>query len=201
MSEDFGSLTATRKTDEERFLAEGKLLNFRLLDFWQWMGSDLVGNTFRGVVAEYLVARALGVAEGIRPEWHPFDVRSVDGVEIEVKSCAYLQSWQQLRPSAVSFGIRPTLAWDPATNKFASESRRQAKVYVFALLKHLEKATLNPMDVAQWQFYVLAAERLPGCKQLSLRTLEALDPILATYEELPSAVRRAVPQIAISEVP
>ena len=68
MAEDLGALTATRKPGDERFVREGRPLAFTLVEFWQWMGSDLVGNTFRGAVAEYLVANALGVADGVRAE-------------------------------------------------------------------------------------------------------------------------------------
>ena len=39
-----------------------------LLDFWQWPGSDLLSNTFRGAYAEYLVALAVGSADGVREE-------------------------------------------------------------------------------------------------------------------------------------
>ncbi len=172
MTDGLGPLTVTRKTGEESFVANGCPLGFRLLDFWQWMGSELVGNTFRGAVAEYLVAQALGVAQGTRTEWGAFDLETTDGLKIEVKSAAYMQSWWQRGPSAIVFGTRPTRAWDPATNTFAPEVRRQAGAYVFAILKHPEKNTLDPLDVAQWEFYVVATSVLdmrlpPGCKQLT----------------------------------
>jgi hypothetical protein len=194
MDEGLGPLTATRKTGQEPFLAGGRPLDFKLLEFWQWMGSDLIGNTFRGAVAEYLVARALGIAAGTRDEWGAFDLRTRDGLKIEVKSCAYLQSWWQRGPSTVLFGVRPTRAWDPETGTFAPEVRRQADVYVFALLKHREKATLDPLDVEQWEFFVLSTAildaRLPsGCRQISLRSLMHLGPRRASYVELASAVR------------
>jgi len=32
-----------------------------LLSFWQWAYSDLIGNTERGALAEYIVACALGI--------------------------------------------------------------------------------------------------------------------------------------------
>ena len=41
-------------------------LGVSLLDFWQWLGSDLVSNAFRGLLAEYLVALAVGAADGAR---------------------------------------------------------------------------------------------------------------------------------------
>lgn len=33
-----------------------------LADFWSWAHSDLMGNTERGILAEYIVACSLGIA-------------------------------------------------------------------------------------------------------------------------------------------
>jgi hypothetical protein len=66
-------------------------LDFDLLSFWQWSASDLLSNATRGTVAEYLVARALDAdPEGIRDEWAAYDLKTKDGVKVEVKSAAYL---------------------------------------------------------------------------------------------------------------
>jgi hypothetical protein len=57
--------------------------------------SDILTNTSRGIFAEFLVAKALGVVEGVRPTgWNDFDL-SYDGWKIEVKASAYVQSWHQ----------------------------------------------------------------------------------------------------------
>ena len=68
-----GSLAAvrcTRKTGKEPFRNGDVPLEFDLLSFWQWYSSDLISNTTRGVLAEYLVARAVGRAtDGAREEW------------------------------------------------------------------------------------------------------------------------------------
>ena len=110
-----------RKLGRERFRNGTTLLDFNLLDFWQWSSSDLVSNALRGRVAEFLVAQALGVSDGIRNEWDSYDLRSLSGLRIEVKSAAYLQTWAQRVESAISFDIRPTLAWDANTNEFAQK--------------------------------------------------------------------------------
>ena len=126
-------------------------------DYWQWAYSDIIGNTDRGALAEYIVAIALGTTAPARNCWAPYDLETPTGIRVEVKSSAYLQSWFQKRPSSPGFGIRKTLAWDPATNEYDQEKRRHADVYVFCLLAHQkDKATLNPLDLAQWEFYVVA---------------------------------------------
>jgi hypothetical protein len=86
------------KTGEEVFHRSGAPLQFLVVDFWRWSASDLISNALRGRVAEYLVAQALGVSEGVRSEWDSFDLQSRDGIRVEVKSAAYVQTWKQRSP-------------------------------------------------------------------------------------------------------
>ena len=53
------AIQATRKSGKECF--EGMDGENSLQDFWAWAFSDLVSNTERGKLAEYLVAKAYGV--------------------------------------------------------------------------------------------------------------------------------------------
>src|SRR5579883_2719990 len=154
-SDRYPRLSVSRKTGGERFWCGPEPLPFDVLSFWQWSAFDLASTALRGRVAEFLVAQALGVADGVRAEWDAYDLRSAGGATIEVKSEAYLQTWSQKAPSVITFDIAPTRYWDAATNLMAAEVRRQADLYVFALLAHQDKATLDPMDVSQWVFFVL----------------------------------------------
>ena len=127
-------------------------------------------------------------------EWDAFDLRTHAGLSIEVKSCAYLQSWEQNRLSTITFSIRETRAWDSVTGLRQSEALRQAQLYIFALLIHQEgKATLDPLNLDQWRFYpVLTSklnERSQGQQSLGLRALEALCPVPLHFNELRTAVR------------
>ena len=104
MGNTLGRLKVPRKTGTEQFHHNGVGLGFDLLDFWQWSASNLVDNAARGAVAEYLVARALGIASnGIREGWAPFDLTTASGVKVEVKSAAYVQSWHQTKLSNITF--------------------------------------------------------------------------------------------------
>src|SRR5687768_9439970 len=134
MEQTLGPLTVSPKSGDEHIHLGGRTLPFTVLDFWRWSSSDLASNALRGMYAEYLVACALDVAHGLRTEWAAYDLQTPDGLKIEVKSAAYLQSWSQARLSAISFGIQPTRGWDPQSNLTTAEIRRQADVYVFALL-------------------------------------------------------------------
>lgn len=188
----YPALVVSPKTGEECFTSDGQSLDHRLRDFWRWSCSDLVSNATRGVLAEYLVATALGLTEQVRVEWNAFDLCTEDGLRIEVKSAAYLQSWQHRGLSRIGFDIRPTRAWDPSTNEYATEVVRQAEVYVFCLLHHTEKETLDPLKVDQWEFYILPArildEQCPQQKRISLTRLLQLGPTCASYRELRQAL-------------
>ena len=148
MSEPLPAIETLRKSGTERFHAGLTELDFDLTSFWQWSGSDLVSNTARGVLAEYLVARALGLpTDGVREEWAPCDLITPKGVKIQVKSAAYLQTWYQERPSKIIFSTKPSRCFNATTGKVAPEPTREADVYVFALLRHLDKKMLDRMDV------------------------------------------------------
>ena len=60
----------------------------------RWANSDLVSNVTRGVLAEYIVAHAVGVSTAIvRDEWAAYDLETPDGIKLEVMPAAYIQSW------------------------------------------------------------------------------------------------------------
>ena len=91
-----GEIPATEKTGKELFYSEGEEVGVQLIDFWRWAYSDLLNNVARGVLAEFLVANALDITKPkLRTEWDPYDLKSKQGTKIEVKSSAYIQSWNQ----------------------------------------------------------------------------------------------------------
>ncbi|WP_195985135.1 hypothetical protein [Clostridium sp. D33t1_170424_F3] len=65
----------------------------KLEDFWSWAYSDLLGNTERGALAEYIVACAMGIQKKERTAWDKYDLLSAEGIAIEVKASGYLQTW------------------------------------------------------------------------------------------------------------
>ncbi|PND57703.1 hypothetical protein CRM90_12070 [Mycobacterium sp. ENV421] len=174
--------------------------------FLAWAFDELLANTTRGVLAEYIVATALGISGTKRVEWDKCDlyidgVRVVDGVEVndrvgvEVKSAAYVQAWPQTGPSVISFDIGPTKGWDAPTNTYAAIASRCAVVYVFCLLTCTDREHVNPLDIAQWTFYVLSASELdrkvPTQKTIRLEPLKSLRPRQCKYDELKAAIYAA----------
>jgi hypothetical protein len=184
------------KTGSETFHNGGRPIGRTLLEFWQWSTSDLISNATRGVVAEYIVALALGgPLEPIRREWNAYDLKLADGTKVEVKSAAYVQSWKQVQPSKIVFQIGKRRGWDAETGSSSEEPARSADVYVFAVLTHRDRETLDPLDLAQWEFYVLPTqalnEQLPGQKSITLPSLQKLCGNPVTFERLGRAVALA----------
>ena len=194
--ESIPAIAVTRKSGSETFEAAGRPLPISLLDFWQWSSSDLVGNALRGVLAEYIVASAVGSNGGTRTEWDAIDIVTPAGIKIEVKSGAYLQSWAQERLSAIRFDIRPTWGWDASTDTHSTQKERQADVYVFCVLAHKDRETINPLNLDQWSFYAIATaalnEAVGSQKTIGLSSLLKLEPIEASYREIETAIERSL---------
>lgn len=123
-----------------------------VLDFGRWSSSDLVGNSFRGVLAEFLVGRALGVdPHNVRVEWDAWDLVTVDGTTVEVKSASYWQSWKQVRPSDIRFDLAEHQSWTSETDTFDEGKSRPADVYVyvFCVLDCRDNPNVDPLDLSE----------------------------------------------------
>ncbi len=196
MTEDLLRIYPVRRSGNEPLHSNGHSLGVTLLDFWRWSSSDLVSNATRGVLAEFIVASVLGIKlNGVRDEWGAFDLETPEGITVEVKSAAYIQSWSQRNLSVITFRVPKTRAWNADTNVQEKEPRRQAQVYVFALLAHQDKLSIDPLNVDQWRFFVLPTKvldaRTRSQHSITLRSLEALAGQAIPYDELRGAVHKA----------
>ena len=83
----------------EKFTLGGNDTGISVSEFWSWAYSDLLNNTLRGVLAEFLVKKSFSFLPPprkiLRTDWTPYDLTSPSGRRIEVKSAAYLQSWTE----------------------------------------------------------------------------------------------------------
>ncbi len=177
------SLKCSLKSGQENLTYFGKKTNFRLIDFWRWSMSDILSNSTRGKLAEFIVGTAVGTDfASPRDEWDCFDIKSNNGIKIEVKSAAYIQSWDQKKYSTISFSIKK------------AKKGRSADVYVFCLLKHRVQDTINPLNLEQWSFFVLPTHTINNYKrsQISI-TLNSLSKLTkeTTYENLNEKINRA----------
>ncbi|MFE0774967.1 hypothetical protein [Streptomyces sp. NPDC058861] len=137
-----------------------------VLDFWRYAMPDLRTNTTRGLLAEFLVHRAVGAVER-NAEWDSFDVLAPDGLRIEVKTSAYLQAWGQARLSDIRFSRLRGRTWTPEGG--VSEARSyNADVYVFALHTARTHSDYDPLDVGQWHFHVASRALVEATGRASL---------------------------------
>lgn len=158
-------------------------------------GNPLVTNVLRGQVAEAIIALAL------EPEWNwcsadysGWDFERADGLRLEVKQSAAMQSWSTGRPSKAIFDVAGrTGHWESGT-QWIAQVGRPAHIYVFA--HHgIYADHADHRDPSQWQFYVVATSDLPDLKQAALSTISRFTtpvPITALADK----VRVTASQIA-----
>jgi len=177
----------------EHFTEGGKPLAMNVLSYWQWANADLLTNRQRGIVAEYIVASALNLTSEPREEWDAYDLVTEEGLKIEVKSSAYIQSWEQEKFSTISFGIQPTVKWNEDGTR-STEKIRQADVYIFCVLAHQDEDTIDPLNLDQWDFYILNTDVLNNevgeQKTIALSSLLHLAPIKSTYQEIKENIKK-----------
>jgi hypothetical protein len=138
-------------------------------------GKKLITNVFRGHVAEAIVDAALA------PEWTwcaadyaSCDFERADGMRLEVKQSAVLQSWSPEPPKKItgSFDVAARQGyWEgPA---WIAEPGRRAHIYVLAHHQIIDESA-DHRDPSQWLFYVIRSSELPPVKKISLGPLQRL---------------------------
>ena len=169
-------------------------LDASVLDFWRFALPDLRMNNARGYLAEYLVTRAVG-ADHPRVEWDAYDVLAPDGTTIEVKASAYLQVWEQRRLSRITFsGLRGSTPVDEPAG--TPSKKYKADVYVFCLQTAQTHEAYEPLDVGQWEFYVLSRATVAAAdrKSLGLAAVQHLSKGPVAFSGLAAAIGEATEQ-------
>ena len=89
--------------------------------------SDLLNNATCGRFAEFVVWTSIGLKpENLRGEWGAYDLTTENRIKIEVKSAAYIQSWNQKKYSTISFSIKSARYWNAGTNIQHGSPKRYA---------------------------------------------------------------------------
>lgn len=184
----------------EPFINDNKNTNYSVIDFWKWAYGDFINNVQRGVLAEYIVATAIGTLEMPKEQqrvmWRPYDLLSPEGWKVEVKCAANIQSWETKHPGHISYSIAPARVPDETGDyKDDAPKQRNSDCYVFALYK-ATSSDENMLDLGLWEFYVLKTTVLdaekPNQKSITLPSLLALNPVECTYEGLRDGLQLAM---------
>ncbi|WP_134001578.1 hypothetical protein [Kribbella sp. VKM Ac-2566] len=107
-----------------------------------------------------------------------------------MKSAAYLQAWGQAIPSRISFRGLKAQAWDDRTG-YSGAATYNADVYVFCVQTALTHDAYDPLDVDQWEFYVLPVEtvRAINQKEIGLARVRTLTQAVA-FRDLAAGIER-----------
>jgi len=175
-----------QKSGKEKFLLNGIEQDYSLIDFWSWNQSDLIENRTRGILAEYIVKKALEIKSNDRIEWDDYDIITETGVKIEIKSASYIQTWEQTKYSNISFDI--------SVNK-RSNSERKSDLYLFCLLDCKTQNNINPLNLEQWTFFVVETIEINNVLQSqSTITLNSLKRKLKYVECKYSEIKKIIKQ-------
>ena len=189
----FVPATRRRQEPSATFHLQQNRVDFSVVDFWSWAFSDLQDNTTRGILAEFIVARALGIELGVRSAWGDFDLVTKLGTRIEVKATGYLQSWKQKSLSTPTFTGLRARSWTEEGGLAEQESFR-ADVYVFCLQTSRQHDEYDPLDLAQWEFRVAPRTAVAALDRtnLGLAKVKAICPRPLSFGGLGTAVELAV---------
>lgn len=183
------------------FSLDGRDLDQTRFDFFAWWSSNLMSNATRGVLAEYIVAIALDCADQERmEEWNEYDLLTLDGLKIEVKTSAYLQSWKQRALSKIVFSIVPSRKYDYDTGTYEAAPSRKSDIYVFCLLDCVDRDIVNPLNLNQWSFFVVPTAEID--RQFGVQKSISLGKLVQLSEKLSfSQIKPKVQEIAKSLSP
>ena len=174
----------------EKFTISALEVGISLSDFWSWAYSDLINNTQRGILAEYIVFSSMyGIAKSnsqVRNDWMSYDILTPSGRRVEVKSAAYLQSWTKEYYSKILFDISPKHLWSPDEG-YSLERKRNCDLYVFCIYTALTRDK-SPLNLDLWDFYILPTSilnnKVAEQKTIALQSLLKLSPIKTDYSSL-----------------
>ena len=191
--ENLDKIKTEQKNGNEHFTFGEKNLDIKLIDYWKWSASNLISNATRGMFAEFIVAMAMEIdLTSVREEWKAYDLETKEGIKIEVKTSAYLQTWFQKEYSKIIFSIKPARNWSGETNELTKESSRPSDIYVFCVLKHKDKKTVDPLVLEQWDFYVIPTKKINKVfskqETLQLKAIEKMTECV-NYNELNEKIK------------
>lgn len=194
-------MKAKRLSGDELFEFHQTSQGQAVKDFWAWALSRLIMDGPRGDLAEYIVRMALGEdLETPKRGWGECDIKDCDGFRIEVKCSSLLQEWERDTPSTPTFSIAETMSCDIEeiggiyhyVGRQDEEIERRSDAYVFCLFACDNREIANPLNLDQWEFWVvptdLLNQKLGKRKSVTPATLKKLGIEMIKYDKLAEAV-------------
>ena len=168
----------------------------------RFYSQPLIDNVYRGDYVETLIFFALGKGWKVIGGWGGWDLEREDGIRLEVKQSAALQSWHAAasagKTSPARFDIAPrggyyTDSTDAGVWREVDTPVRSADIYIFAWHPKKDPDTADHRRAEQWEFYVVPESKLPpkpqGTKTQTISPGTAKNLAVAvTYAELAARV-------------
>ncbi len=184
----------TYHNGDELFHIDSRPQDFNVCDFWHFAFGDLLDNTYRGHLAEFIVSKALGLDTTTpRADWSEYDLFYRE-TRIEVKSSAYLQSWNldNEKYSSIRFSVASARRYDATSGGYSGKKIRHSDVYVFCVYEERNKDGYDIIDLSKWSFYLLPTALLNQTygerRTLSLSALQKCGAVQCSYEEIKGAL-------------
>lgn len=142
-------------------------------------GGPSVSNIYRGLVAEIIVGAALGSeCQLCSGDWRGWDFEHPSGLRRKVKQSAARQTWTGTRNATTPiFDIRARTGYFEGAD-WVADPRRFAHIYIFAYHPIMEESA-DYRDPRQWRFHVVATNRLPAGKTITLVKVALLSDAVA----------------------
>lgn len=188
-------------TGDEKFTFNGVSQEMSLIDFWRFRYSNIYD--IQGAIAEFIVARALGITSAHNIEyWTLWDITYQD-LRIEVKESSYYHPWNKDRQVSESrkFGITKANsrfaenATGHVDESFQNTLERQNDLYVFCLNTGDTLEESYPLNLNHWEFYVVPTfvinETCKDNKTISLPRVKKLASAVR-YDQLKGEVDKIV---------
>ena len=178
----------------EKFIIDNNELDFGILDFWKSKYSNVFN--MQEYIAEFIVEKALGIEKSQNIDyWTLYDIL-YRNKRIEIKETSYYHPWNENgKVSKVrTFGITKANS-NYETKESENKYERQNDIYVFCLNNGFTKETSDPMNLNNWEFYVVPTkiidEKCGDNKTISLGRVKKLsEPI--NYKKIKKTIDRII---------
>lgn len=169
---------------DSHFSLEGEK-QFKVVDFWKWAFSDLVENTTRGILGEFIVGIALGLdMSKVKYNWGVCDLIQPDGTKIEVKTSAYLQTWNESKLSNIGFSRLKTRNQNGLDLR--DKKDYNSDYYIFCIQTAKSHQEYNQFNLDKWQFKIVEKASLAkkNTDSISLNSLQKIAPDTFSFGSL-----------------
>ena len=165
-----------------------------MLDFWESKFSNIYN--MQDVIAEINVKKALGIDKAQNIDyWTLYDIL-YKNFRIEIKETSYYHSWNENGKISkqIMFGITKANS-NYETVEMENKFERQNDIYVFCLNKGETKETSNPLNINNWEFYVIPTkvinEKCNNYKSIGLERVRKLTKAIS-YDKLKETIDKII---------